>query len=180
LKDFLSELFYLRQRYWKVKDCNFNYPLRLRFWMTQNLFFLHLINSQNSLYRFVCCSKGYLFDIQGPGMETRGINPFTLFFFFFFTLETLFFYVVQADLELMILLRLHPNAGITGMKYYTQLGHYFIYFFFIVLLFICAYKAWVISPPCPHPLPDHPLHLLPLPPTPSIPSRNYFLAIIFK
>jgi hypothetical protein len=29
--------------------------------------------------------------------------------------------------------------------------------FFIVLLFICAYKAWVISPPCPHPLPYHPL-----------------------
>jgi hypothetical protein len=28
--------------------------------------------------------------------------------------------------------------------------------FFIVLLFICAYKAWVISPPCPHPLPYHP------------------------
>jgi hypothetical protein len=27
-------------------------------------------------------------------------------------------------------------------------------FFF---LFICAYKAWVISPPCPHPLPYHPL-----------------------
>jgi hypothetical protein len=29
--------------------------------------------------------------------------------------------------------------------------------FFIVLLFISAYKAWVISPPCPHPLPYHPL-----------------------
>jgi hypothetical protein len=50
-------------------------------------------------------------------------------------------------------------------------------FFFIVLLFICAYKAWVISPPCPHPLPYHPLHLLPLPPTPSISSRNYFALI---
>jgi hypothetical protein len=47
----------------------------------------------------------------------------------------------------------------------------------IVLLFICAYKAWVISPPCPHPLPYHPLHPLPLPPTPSIPSRNYFALI---
>jgi hypothetical protein len=23
--------------------------------------------------------------------------------------------------------------------------------FFLILLFICAYKAWVISPPCPHP-----------------------------
>jgi hypothetical protein len=48
---------------------------------------------------------------------------------------------------------------------------------FIVLLFICAYNAWVISPPCPHPLPYHPLHPLPLPPTPSIPSRNYFALI---
>jgi hypothetical protein len=27
-----------------------------------------------------------------------------------------------------------------------------IFFFFIVLLFICAYKAWVNSPPCPHSL----------------------------
>jgi hypothetical protein len=29
---------------------------------------------------------------------------------------------------------------------------YFIYFFIFLLLFICAYKAWFISPPCPHPL----------------------------
>jgi hypothetical protein len=37
----------------------------------------------------------------------------------------------------------------------------FCFFFFIVLLFICAYKAWVISPPCPHLLPYHPSsHLL--------------------
>jgi hypothetical protein len=53
----------------------------------------------------------------------------------------------------------------------------FLSLFFIVLLFICAYKAWVISPPCPHPLPYHPLRPLPLPPTPSIPSRNYFALI---
>jgi hypothetical protein len=46
--------------------------------------------------------------------------------------------------------------------------------FFFFLLFICAYKAWVISPPCPHPLPYHLLRPLPLLPTPSIPSRNYF------
>jgi hypothetical protein len=39
-------------------------------------------------------------------------------------------------------------------------------FFKIVLLFIRAYNAWVISPPCPHPHPYHPLHHLPLPPTP--------------
>jgi hypothetical protein len=44
------------------------------------------------------------------------------------------------------------------------------FFYFIVLLFICAYKAWVISPLCPHPLPHHPLHPLPLLPTPSIPG----------
>jgi hypothetical protein len=50
-------------------------------------------------------------------------------------------------------------------------------FIFIVLLFICAYKAWVISPFCPHPLPYHPHHPLPLLPTPSIPSRNYFALI---
>jgi hypothetical protein len=50
---------------------------------------------------------------------------------------------------------------------------FFIYLFiFTVLLFICAYKAWVISPPCPHPLCP-----LPLPSTPSIPSRNYFALI---
>jgi hypothetical protein len=53
----------------------------------------------------------------------------------------------------------------------------FLFSFFIVLLFICAYKAWVISPPCPHPLPYHPLCPLPLLPTPSIPSRNYFALI---
>jgi hypothetical protein len=42
--------------------------------------------------------------------------------------------------------------------------------FFIVLLFICAYKAWVISPSCPHTLPYHPLCPLPLPPTPQDPA----------
>jgi hypothetical protein len=47
---------------------------------------------------------------------------------------------------------------------------------FFFLLLICAYKAWVISPSCPHPLPYHPLCPLPLP-TPSIPSRNYFALI---
>jgi hypothetical protein len=49
--------------------------------------------------------------------------------------------------------------------------------FFFLLLFICAYKAWVISPPCPHPLPYHPLRPLPLLSTASIPSRNYFALI---
>jgi hypothetical protein len=50
-----------------------------------------------------------------------------------------------------------------------------IFFSIFLLLFICANKAWFISPPCPHPLPYHPLHPLPLPP--SIPSRNYFALI---
>jgi hypothetical protein len=45
--------------------------------------------------------------------------------------------------------------------------------FFIVLLFICAF----ISPPGPHPLPYHPLHPLPLPPTSWTPGRNYFALI---
>jgi hypothetical protein len=48
---------------------------------------------------------------------------------------------------------------------------------FIYLLFICAYNAWVISPPCPHSLPYHPPYPLLLPPTPSIPGRNYFALI---
>jgi hypothetical protein len=56
----------------------------------------------------------------------------------------------------------------------SPVGHYSLFF---LLLFICAYKAWVISPPCPHPLPYHPLCPLPLSPTPSIPSRNYFALI---
>jgi hypothetical protein len=53
----------------------------------------------------------------------------------------------------------------------------FIIYLFIVLLFICAYNAWVISPPCPHSLPYHPFCPLPLPTTPSIPGRNYFALI---
>jgi hypothetical protein len=48
---------------------------------------------------------------------------------------------------------------------------------FFILLFMHAYKAWVISPTCPHPLPYHPLHPLPLAPIPSIPRRNYFALI---
>jgi hypothetical protein len=44
---------------------------------------------------------------------------------------------------------------------------------FIYLLFICAYNAWVISPPCPHPLPYHPSCPLPLPP-------QYSAETIFK
>jgi hypothetical protein len=54
---------------------------------------------------------------------------------------------------------------------------WWLFFFLFLLLFICAYKARFISPPCSHPLPYHPLLPLPLPPTPSIPSRNYFALI---
>jgi hypothetical protein len=61
----------------------------------------------------------------------------------------------------------------------VQVEHISLFFFliFIVLLFICAYNARVISPPCPHPLPYHPLRPLPLPHTPSLPGRNYFALI---
>jgi hypothetical protein len=67
-------------------------------------------------------------------------------------------------------------------RWTNVLNRQFFFFNFLIfyfLLFICAYKAWVISPPCPHPLPYRPLHPLPLSPTPSIPSRNYF-ALIFN
>jgi hypothetical protein len=53
----------------------------------------------------------------------------------------------------------------------------YLKFIYFLLLFTYAYKAWVISPPCPHPHPYHPLRSLPLPPTPSIPSINYFALI---
>jgi hypothetical protein len=53
--------------------------------------------------------------------------------------------------------------------------------FFFLLLFLCAYKAWFISPPCPHPLPYHPLHPLPLPPTSYFYVRKKNnLTILFK
>jgi hypothetical protein len=52
-----------------------------------------------------------------------------------------------------------------------------ILFYFIFILFICAYNAWVISPPCPHSLPYHPPHFLLLPTIPSLPGRNYFALI---
>jgi hypothetical protein len=41
---------------------------------------------------------------------------------------------------------------------------FFFLSFIFLLLFVCAYKAWFISPPCPHPLPYHPLHPTPAPP----------------
>jgi hypothetical protein len=64
-----------------------------------------------------------------------------------------------------------------SLSYTSSWKIYITLFLIIVLLFICAYNTWVISPACPHPLPYHPLHPLPLPPTPSIPNRNYFAFI---
>jgi hypothetical protein len=52
-----------------------------------------------------------------------------------------------------------------------------LFFCLFVLLLICAYKAWVISPPAP--TPSLTTHSTPSfsSPTPSIPSRNYFALI---
>jgi hypothetical protein len=55
-----------------------------------------------------------------------------------------------------------------------------IYFIFLFLLFYYSYvhtRLGSFLPPAPHPLPYHPHHLLPLLPTPSIPSRNYFALV---
>jgi hypothetical protein len=49
-------------------------------------------------------------------------------------------------------------------------------FFKFFILFICAYNIWVISPSFPHPLPYPPAPSL-VPPTPSLPGRNYFAII---
>jgi hypothetical protein len=49
-------------------------------------------------------------------------------------------------------------------------------FFFSFIIHMCI-QGLGLSPPCPHPLPYHLLHPLPLPPNPSIPSRNYFALI---
>jgi hypothetical protein len=55
----------------------------------------------------------------------------------------------------------------------SNLGMNF-FLFFIFLLLICAYNAWVISPPCPHPLPYYLLHPLPLPPHPLHTQQKLF------
>jgi hypothetical protein len=62
-------------------------------------------------------------------------------------------------------------------KLSKHLNHILFKKMFIVLLFICAYNACVISPSCPHPLPYHPLRPLSLSPTLLIPGRNYFALI---
>jgi hypothetical protein len=54
-------------------------------------------------------------------------------------------------------------AEVTGGTQLVEGLVFFFFFFIFLLLVICAYKAWVISPPCPRPLPYHPLRPLPLP-----------------
>jgi hypothetical protein len=62
--------------------------------------------------------------------------------------------------------------------FFSDNNDFIIYLFiYLFLLFICAYNAWVISSPCPHPLPYHPPHPFPLSPTTLIPRRNYFALI---
>jgi hypothetical protein len=60
---------------------------------------------------------------------------------------------------------------------YIKFKIFYTFKIFVVLLFLCAYNAWVISPPCRHPLAYQPLRPLPLPLTPSMPGRNYFALI---
>jgi hypothetical protein len=57
---------------------------------------------------------------------------------------------------------LFPNLTIVNCVCLYYILSFF--FFIFLLLFICAYKAWFISPHCPHPLPYHPLRSLPLGP----------------
>jgi hypothetical protein len=60
--------------------------------------------------------------------------------------------------------------------YRLELEHTSLFFiFYFLILFICAYNVWVISPPFPPPPPLILPH--PLPPTPSLPGRNYFALI---
>jgi hypothetical protein len=61
-----------------------------------------------------------------------------------------------------------------GWKYKKVYNNCVRALFFKFLLFICAYTVWVISSPPPPPVPLLPLLL---PPTPSLPGRNYFALI---
>jgi hypothetical protein len=68
-------------------------------------------------------------------------------------------------------------AGITGVSHWHRLTVGFFFFFSIfLLLFICAYKAGFISPPCTHPLPYHPL--CPLPQYPAETILPLFLILL--
>jgi hypothetical protein len=60
--------------------------------------------------------------------------------------------------------------------YIYEINHSLLPFLFFIIIHMCIQGLGHFSP-CPHPLPCHPLHPLPLPLTPSIPSRNYFALI---
>jgi hypothetical protein len=68
-------------------------------------------------------------------------------------------------------------------KWANELRRHFLFIYFlifIVLLFICAYNAWVISPPPrPHPLLYHPPHPLPSPPPPQYPAETILEKALF-
>jgi hypothetical protein len=52
-----------------------------------------------------------------------------------------------------------------------------LFFFFSFYYSYVHTRLGSFLPPCPHPLPYHPLCPLPLSPTPSLPRRNYFALI---
>jgi hypothetical protein len=81
----------------------------------------------------------------------------------------------KKDMDLVSVFCTQIPVFLATFVFFGKDSLFILFFFFFLLLFICAYKAWFISPPCPHPLPYHPLHPLPLPP--SLPSRNYFALI---
>jgi hypothetical protein len=59
----------------------------------------------------------------------------------------------------------------------TNNNTFYFCYFLLFILFLCAYNLWVISPPFPHLLPYTPYRPFPLPPTFSLPGRNYFALI---
>jgi hypothetical protein len=59
----------------------------------------------------------------------------------------------------------------------SDLFHYLLLLLTYLFIFICAYNAWFISSPLPHPFPYPHTNLLPLPCTPLLPGRNYFALI---
>jgi hypothetical protein len=128
-------------------------------------------------------------SIEKSTVILMGLSLYVICFFFLTNFSTLSLFSVLVALMTICLGRLcFGQVGLLSWKlpvseyakFSQDFGNFLLLFsflFFIVLLFICAYKAWVISPPFSHPLLYHSLHPLPLPHTPSIPSRNYFALI---